>query len=74
METSRVTSKGQTTIPATIRKATNIISGDLLMFTTDGNQVTIMKIELPTDDYSDSVSGTFSELSSPEDEEAWRDL
>ena len=74
METSRVTSKGQTTIPASIRKAANIKSGDLLMFTTDGNQVTIMKIELPTDDYSDSVSETFSEWSSPEDEEAWRDL
>ena len=74
METSRVTSKGQTTIPASIRKAANIKSGDLLMFTTEGNQVTIMKIELPTDDYSDSVSETFSEWSSPEDEEAWRDL
>ena len=74
METSRVTSKGQTTIPASIRKAANITSGDLLMFTTDGNQVTIMKVELPTDDYSDSISETFSEWLSPEDEEAWRDL
>ena len=74
METSRVTSKGQTTIPASIRKAANITSGDLLMFTTDGNQVTIMKVELPTDDYSDSISETFSEWLSPEDEEAWCDL
>ena len=74
METSRVTSKGQTTIPAAIRKAAKITSGDLLMFTTDGKQVTIRKIELPTDEYLDSVSETLSEWSSPEDEEAWRDL
>ena len=74
METSRITSKGQITIPASIRKAANITSGDLLMFTTDGNRVTIMKIELPVDEYSDSVSATFSEWLSPEDEEAWREL
>ena len=74
METSRVTSKGQTTIPASIRKAAQIKSGDLLMFTTDGKQVTLTKIVLPTDEYLDSVSETLSEWSSPEDEEAWRDL
>ena len=74
METSRITSKGQITIPASIRKAANIKSEDLLMFTTDGNRVTIMKIELPVDEYSDSVSATFSEWLSPEDEEAWREL
>ncbi len=44
------------------------------MFTTDGKQVTIRKIELPTDEYLDSVSETLSEWSSPEDEEAWRGL
>ena len=44
------------------------------MFTTDGKQVTIRKIELPTDDYPASVSETFSEWLTPEDEEAWRDL
>lgn len=74
MDTSRVTSKGQTTIPVSVRKAANIMSGDLLMFTTDGKQITIKKIELPTDEYLASVSETFSEWLSPEDEEAWRDL
>ena len=44
------------------------------MFTTDGKQVTIRKIVLPTDEYLDSVFETFCEWSSPEDEEAWRDL
>lgn len=74
MGTSRVSSKGQITIPASIRKAANIAGGDLLMFTTDGKQVTIRKIELPTDEYPASASETFSEWLSPEDEEAWRDL
>ena len=74
MKTSRVTSKGQTTIPASIRKAAGIKSGDLLMFTTDGKQITINKIKFPADEYLDSVSETLSEWLSPEDEEAWRDL
>ncbi len=74
METSRVTSKGQTTIPAAIRTAAQIKNGDLLMFTTDGKQVIMKKIELPADEYLDSVSETLSEWLSPEDEEAWRDL
>ena len=74
MDTSRVSLKGQITIPESIRKAANIASGDLLMFTTDGKQVTIRKIELPTDEYLASVFETFSEWLSPEDEEAWRDL
>lgn len=74
METSRVTSKGQTTIPASIRKAARIKSGDLLMFSTDGKQVTVKKVELPSDVYLESVSDTLGEWSSPEDEEAWRDL
>ena len=44
------------------------------MFATDGKQVTVKKLELPSDVYLESVSDTLGEWSSPEDEEAWRDL
>ncbi len=74
METSRVTSRGQTTIPSKIRKSVGIKPGDILMFIANGDRVIMKKIEPRTDEYLESISETLNEWSSPEDEEAWRDL
>ena len=74
METSRVTSKGQTTIPSKIRKSVGIKSGDILMFIASGDCVIMKKIESRADEYLESISETLNEWLSPEDEEAWRDL
>ena len=74
METSRVTSRGQTTIPSKIRKSVGINSGDILMFIANGDCVIMKKIESRTDEYLESISETLNEWLSPEDEEAWRDL
>lgn len=74
METSRVTSRGQTTIPSKIRKSVGIKSGDILMFIANGDRVIMKKIEPRTDEYLESISETLNEWLSPEDEEAWRDL
>ena len=43
METSRVTSRGQTTIPSKIRKSVGIKSGDILMFIANGDCVIMKK-------------------------------
>ena len=74
MKSSRVSSRGQTTIPRSIREAAGIYVGDTLAFETHGEQVVIRKVLQGADDHAPDVYGTMSEWASAEDEEAWRDL
>ena len=39
METAKITIKGQTTIPASIRKAVHLKAGDLLAFEVEGDHL-----------------------------------
>lgn len=71
---SKVTSKFQTTIPQTIRDAMGISKGDAVVFEVEDGRVFIKKLQPLDLDYLCSLSETFSEWSSPEDEEAYRDL
>ena len=75
MESSKITSKGQTTIPAIIRNALNLSSGDELLFELDGDRV-ILKKALPIDlHYLKALEVTFSEeWDSQADCEAFDDL
>jgi len=75
METSRVTSKGQTTIPRRIREAAHIHTGDLLSFRVDNQgRVIVELIDVPADDELAAVEETLGEWSGPEDERAWSHL
>ena len=74
METSRVTSKGQTTIPKPIRDRCGIGQGDLLSFTVEGDRIVVRKVSREDRDYLHGVEATLSEWLSPEDEDAFRDL
>jgi len=74
MQISKITSKGQTTIPASIRKAAKFKNGDTLLFEMKEDYVMLKKITLPSDDYLKSISAMLNEWNSPEDEEAWREL
>ena len=74
MKRSRVTATGQTTIPKSIREAAGLYSGDVLAFETEGEHVVVRKVARERDDHLQSPSGLMSEWTSPEDEEAWRDL
>jgi len=75
MESSRVTSKGQTTIPRRIREAAHIRAGDLLSFRVDNQgRVIVELIDLPADDELAAVGETLREWSGPEDERAWAHL
>ena len=74
MEFSRVTARGQTTIPKRIREAAGLREGDLITFDLRGDHLVLRKVELAPDSYLKGVSGVMREWASPEDEDAWRDL
>jgi antitoxin PrlF len=58
-EISTVTSKGQTTIPKTVRQALGVAEGDKIAFRVDPNGVTIRRA---TDDTSDPALAAFLSL------------
>lgn len=74
MKTSRVSTKGQVTIPAGIRSALGVGPGDLVAYELEGNKVRLRKVEPFDAAYHAAVAGTLQEWNSPEDEEAFRDL
>lgn len=74
MKLAKITARGQTTIPKTIRDAAHLEPGDLLAFEIDGDHLVVRKIAAVGDEYLRAVSDNMTEWSSPEDEEAWRDL
>lgn len=73
MELARITAKGQMTIPKKIREAARLKSGDVVALDVEGDRVLMRKI-VGDDEYLAAVQGTLDEWSSPEDEDAWRDL
>ena len=74
MELAKITARGQTTIPKSIREAANLREGDVIAFEVEGNHLVVHKVTPRQDDYLQGLSGVLSEWASPEDEEAWRDL
>jgi antitoxin PrlF len=74
MKRSKITSRGQTTIPKSIREAAGLYAGDVLAFETDGDHLVVRKVTEGRDDHLQGLSEALSEWASPEDEEAWRDL
>jgi len=74
MQIARITAKGQTTIPVSIRKAAHMEAGDTLAFEIKGDHVIVTKIKTPADAYLKGLEETFNEWSSQGDEEAWNGL
>jgi antitoxin PrlF len=72
---AKMSSKGQVTVPADIRRALNVSQGDTLVWeTTSQGQVIVKRVEPLDLDYLAAMSGTLSEWNSVEDDEAFRDL
>ncbi len=71
MHVSRITAKGQTTIPAFIRKAAHMNAGDTLTFSIKGDHVIVRKINSSEDEYLKGVEEILNEWASPKDDEAW---
>lgn len=72
---AKITSKGQVTIPAPIRKALRANAGDSLIWDieTDG-RIVVRRLEPIDVSYLKALNGTLSEWDSAEDDEAYRDL
>lgn len=72
---AKLSSKGQVTIPAKVRKALHLKTGDTLTWEiqSDG-YIFVRKIEPIDAAYLNALNGTLSEWNSSEDDEAYRDL
>jgi len=72
---SKITSKGQTTVPQSVRAALKSKPGDLLAWDVEGDGRVVVRRVQPTDvEYLRAVQGTLSEWQTAEDEKAYGDL
>jgi AbrB family looped-hinge helix DNA binding protein len=74
METAKITSKGQMTIPKNIRETAHLKTGDIVALDIEDNHILMRKVTPEGKSYLHSVQETLPEWSSDEDEAAWRDL
>jgi AbrB family looped-hinge helix DNA binding protein len=76
MITSKVTTKGQVTLPKEIRERLHVQAGDTLAYEVQSDgAVRVRKMEPFDREWHQALSATLSdEWNSPEDEEAFRDL
>ena len=74
MEVSKITARGQTTIPKRVRDAIGLNDSDVISFEVEDDHLIVRKVTTAQDDYLQGLSATLSEWASPEDEDAWRDL
>ena len=74
MKISKITSKGQVTIPNALLKAADLKTGDELVFSLDGDHIIVTKLKTAKNSYLGSVSLNLEEWLSDEDEEAWSNL
>jgi len=72
--TSRVSSKGQVTIPKKVRETLGASPGDLIAYEVEGSIVTLKRVGPFDAAYHVALSQTMNEWATAEDEEAFRDL
>jgi len=74
MLASKLTIKGQATIPMQIRNKLNLQVGDKVGFTIKGQEVIICKVSPFDYNYHQALSSTLSEWDTKDDDEAYHDL
>ena len=76
MHTSRLSSKGQITLPAQVRKVLRAKPGDTIAYEVEhaSEVVKIRRLEPFDAAFHSALSGTLDEWATEEDEEAFRDL
>ena len=72
--TSRLSSKGQVTIPRDIRAALHLESGDLVAYALKDGKAILQRAEPFDAAYHSAVSETLEEWGSRDDDKAFRDL
>ena len=71
---SKLSTKGQVTIPVDLRKAIGIEPGDMVVYELQGKSVKLKRVDPFDAAYHAAVAETLEEWNSPEDEEAFNDL
>lgn len=74
MLVSKISSKGQVTIPKKVRQSIRAEPGDTIAYEVRGDVVTMRRIEPLDAAFHAALSQTLTEWATPEDEEAFRDL
>ena len=74
MKVSKISIKGQITIPASIRQTMGIEPGDLIAYELQGKTVKLKKIDPFDAAFHSAIAETLEEWNSPEDDEAFNDL
>ncbi|HEX4079274.1 MAG TPA: AbrB/MazE/SpoVT family DNA-binding domain-containing protein [Rhizomicrobium sp.] len=71
---SRLTSKGQATIPAPVRRALRLAAGDSVAFELTEGRAILRKADMLDRAFLKLADAAFEEWNSAEDEAAFRDL
>lgn len=74
MLVSTITTKGQATIPAEVRKKLNLQPGDVVLFNMDEDKISISKATMMDIHYYRGLAKNLAEWNSAADEEAYNDL
>ena len=74
MQTSKVSSKAQITLPRKVREALGAKAGDLIAYEVEGDTVRLKRLEPFDAAFHHALSSTLDEWATDEDEEAFRDL
>lgn len=74
LQTSKLTSKFQTTVPTPVRKLLQLKAGDLVGFEIDGNEVRLRRATPLDVAFAQALEGTLAEWSSAQDDAAFKEL
>jgi AbrB family looped-hinge helix DNA binding protein len=71
---SKVTTKGQATLPSRVRAALGVKPGDWVLFSIEGARVTVKRAEPLDAGFLRMASESFADWNSPEADDVFRDL
>ncbi|MBI3796526.1 MAG: AbrB family transcriptional regulator [Deltaproteobacteria bacterium] len=74
MQFSRLSAKGQITVPEEIRQVLKVRPGDLIVYKVQHGEVILKRAEPFDTVFHEAISATLDEWNTPEDDEAFRDL
>ncbi len=74
MQTSKLSVKGQVTVPKEVREILGLNAGDMIAYEVQNRVVTLRRVEPFDAAFHKAISATLDEWDTPEDDEAFCDL
>jgi len=74
MQLSRLSAKGQVTVPKEVREILGLKPGDMIAYEVQNGTVTLRRVEPFDAAFHRALSATLDEWAMPEGDEAFRDL